>query len=70
MGLNTVSESPPKQVGPRTTQEEAPCLGVGGNALQKRKSVANTVGRGGSQLRGVEERVDGDNLLKQRGHDT
>jgi len=40
------------------------------DTLKKRKSVAHTVRSGSGQLRRVEQRVDGDDLLEERGHDT
>ena len=53
-----------------TAQEEATGLSVGRYALKERERVANTVASGGCQLRWVEERVDGDDLLEKGGHDT
>lgn len=40
------------------------------NTLEKRKSVADTVTGSGGQLRRVEQWVDGDDLLEERGHYT
>jgi hypothetical protein len=40
------------------------------DTLEKRKSVANTVGSSSGQLRRVEQGVDGNDLLEEGGHDT
>jgi hypothetical protein len=53
-----------------TTEEEAACLGVRRDALEQRESIADPVGSCGRQLRGIEKRVDGDDLLEQRRHNT
>lgn len=53
-----------------TAQEEAASLGVRGDTLKKCKSIANTIRSCSGQLRRIEERVDRDDLLQQRGHDT
>lgn len=43
---------------------------MGCDALQQCERIANPVGGCGSELRGVEEGVDGDDLLNEGGHNT
>lgn len=43
---------------------------MGGDTLQQREGIADPVGSGGCELRGVEKGVDGDDLLDEGGHDT
>lgn len=52
-----------------TIQEERAGLAVTSNALQQSQRVADAVRGGSRQLRWVEEWVDRDNLLQERGHD-
>ncbi len=56
-------------VGIRTGQKQAARLVVRGHALQQRQGVADTVRGGRGELRGVEQRVDRDDLLQERCHD-
>jgi hypothetical protein len=43
---------------------------MGRDTLQQSQRIADPVGRGGSQLRRVQQRIDRDNLLEQGSHDT
>lgn len=52
-----------------TIEEQCAGLVVGGHALEKGQSITDPVGSSGSELGGVEEGVDGDDLLDERGHD-
>ena len=52
-----------------TVEEQCTSLVVGGHALQKGKSIADPIGGRGGELRGIEEGVDGDDLLDEGGHD-
>lgn len=52
-----------------TVEKQCAGLIVGGHALEKGQSIADPVGGGGGELGGVEEGVDGYDLLDQGGHD-
>lgn len=52
-----------------TIEEQGTRVVVRRNALEKSERVANAVRRSRGKLRRVEKRVDGDDFLKQRGHD-
>lgn len=51
-----------------TIEEECSCLIVRGNTLQKSQCIADAVGGGSSELRWVEQSIDGNDLLQQGGH--
>jgi hypothetical protein len=46
-----------------STQEEASSLTVRGDTLEQRQSIADTVRGSCGELRGVQQGVDGDDLL-------
>lgn len=51
-----------------TVQEESSCLIVRCDTLKQCQCIAHAVGGGGGELRGIEESIDGDNLLQQGSH--
>lgn len=53
-----------------TVEKQCTCLAVRCHALEQGESIANAVTRGRGELRGVQQGIDRDNLLEQRGHDT
>lgn len=53
-----------------TVQEEGPSLVVGSNTLKESERIADSVGGGGCELRRVEQCIDRDDLLEERGHNT
>ena len=50
-------------------EEELACFGVGGDALEEGKSVADAVGDVCGEVGRDKKAVDGDNLLQQCWHD-
>lgn len=52
-----------------TVEKQGAGLVVGGHALEKGQSIADPVRGGGGELGGVEEGIDGYDLLDQGGHD-
>jgi hypothetical protein len=54
----------------RTVQEQSPCVIVGGHTLQQSQGIADPVGGGRCQLRRIQKRVHGNDLLQQSSHDS
>lgn len=52
-----------------TVEEETASLIVACHALKQGQRVTDTVASRRSELAGIQERIDGDDLLKQAGHD-
>lgn len=57
-----------KYAGNLTIQEQRSSLSVRSNALQQSKGIADSVGSSRGQLGRVQQRIYGDDLLQQRGH--
>lgn len=53
-----------------TVEEESTRLVVRGHALEERESIADPVRGGSGELGRVEERIDADNLLEKRCHNS
>lgn len=53
-----------------TSQEKPSRFVVGCDTLKEGECVTDTIGRSRRKLGWIQKRVDGDDLLQQRGHDT
>lgn len=54
----------------RTVQKQSPSVIVGGHTLQQGQRIADPVGGGRCELRRIQKRVHGNDLLKQSRHDS